>query len=195
MSGSKNPTVNAPVVIGSVSGKRNISSAMDFLLRNRICPVFTPMRKPFSQASIEGNNSVFSRKFWNRIVFSGIKNIDEKLEWFNEASLRYTGYKSLLNEREGSFMPRVYFIRQVREDEATKDGYIDVLNDRVRLPCAYINFFVLAQWDLTNENITVHLEKDETLETIEEVLFPVNKESKRRYPGWYTFIMPSTVSR
>ena len=79
---------NTLAIIGSASGKRNISKTMNFLLENKVYPIFAVPRKPFSQASIEGNNSVFSRKFWNRISFSSLEEIDEKLEWFNEASLR-----------------------------------------------------------------------------------------------------------
>jgi transposase len=113
---------NSLAMIGSASGKRNISTAMSFLLKNTIYPIFAVPRKPFSQASIEGNNSVFSRKFWNRIAFSSLEEIDEKLEWFNKASLTYTGYQSCSYKKETAFVPKVYFIRQVQEDQTTKDG-------------------------------------------------------------------------
>jgi hypothetical protein len=50
-------------------------------------------RRPFSQrASIEGNNSVFLRKFWNRFDFKNVQEIDEKLELFNLASQKYSEY-------------------------------------------------------------------------------------------------------
>ena len=113
-----------------------------------------------------------------------MQEIDEKLEWFNEASLRYTGYQSCTYEKESAFIPRVYFIRQVQEDQATKDGYIDVLNEKVQLSSSYINYFVLAEWDVTNESLAVHFEKDEALETIERVAFLVNTKSRIRYKGW-----------
>ncbi|MFB6215010.1 MAG: hypothetical protein ABEI54_03990, partial [Candidatus Bipolaricaulia bacterium] len=54
---------NAASVIGSMSAQRNISRVMAFLLNNNVHPVYSVPRKPFTQASIEGNNSVFSRKF------------------------------------------------------------------------------------------------------------------------------------
>jgi hypothetical protein len=165
-------------MIGSASGKRNISKAMDFLLTNTIYPIFAVPRKPFSQASIEGNNSVFSRKFWNRITFSSLEEIDEKLKWFNEASLRYTGYTPCSYEKNHDFTPRAYFIRQVKENQGTKDGYIDVLNEKVVLPSSYINYFVLAEWNVTDERHCVHFEKDENLETIERVAFMVNTKTK-----------------
>ena len=81
---------NGLVFIGSASGKRNISRSMNFLLENNVIPVFAVPRKPFTQASIEGNNSVFSKKFWNRFDFKSLKEIDDKLELFNRSSRRYT---------------------------------------------------------------------------------------------------------
>jgi transposase len=170
---------NALATIGSASGKRNISKAMSFLLKNTIYPIFAVPRKPFSQASIEGNNSVFSRKFWNRISFSSLKEIDEKLEWFNEASLHYTGYQSCPYEKNNNFIPRVYFIRQVQDDQKTRDGYIHVLNEKIALPSSYANYFVLAEWDITEEHLSIYFEKDQKSEVIERVTFRINEQSKK----------------
>jgi hypothetical protein len=169
---------NSLAVIGSASGKRNISKSMSFLLESKVYPVFAVPRKPFSQASIEGNNSVFSRKFWNHLSFSSLEEIDEKLQWFNEASLRYTGYQPCVYEKDNTFIPKVYFIRQVQEDQKTKDGFIDVLNEKVYLSSSYINYFVLAEWNVIKENLAIHFEKNECLETIEQVSFLVNTKLK-----------------
>jgi len=68
---------NCLAAIGSASGKRNLSRAMKFLLANQVIPIFAVPRKPFSQASIEGNNSVFARKFWNQIEFQSVAEIDK----------------------------------------------------------------------------------------------------------------------
>lgn len=169
---------NSLAVIGSASGKRNISKAMKFLLEKRIYPVFAVPRKPFSQASIEGNNSVFSRKFWNHLSFSSLEEIDEKLAWFNEASVRYTGYQPSIYENDDTFIPRVYFIRQVHEDQTTRAGYIGILNETVPLPSSYINYFVLAEWNVNKERLIIHFEKDEDLITIEQIPFLINTQSK-----------------
>lgn len=99
---------NCLATIGSASGRRNISQVMYFLLKNQVIPIFAVPRKPFSQASIEGNNSVFSRKFWNRIQFQSGKEVDEKLEWFNASSQEYMGYKppQKVREPKKNFVPR-----------------------------------------------------------------------------------------
>ena len=172
---------NAAVTIGTGSGKRNISRVMNFLLSNQIIPVFSVPRRPFTQASIEGNNSVFARKFWNQRAFTSVEDVDKQLEWFNTDSMQYSGYEPPSSKRRSSeeFVPRVYFLRQVRQmDEFTDHGYIDVLNELIYLPSAYINYFVLAEWDLAQERLFVYLEKDQELESIKNISFRINSSSK-----------------
>lgn len=172
---------NAAATIGSKSGKRTISRVVHFLLCNQVIPIFAVPRKPFSQASIEGNNSVFARKFWNRRTFRSLEELDTTLVAFNEASRNYTGYRPPLPTATSkqTFVPKVYFIRQVRQTSESKDAFIDVLNETVALPKAYINYFVLAEWNLRTEILRVSLEHDNQLEEIEHYPFPINPRSKK----------------
>lgn len=182
---------NGLAVIGSASGKRNVSKAMMFLLDNQVIPIFAVPRKPFSQASIEGNNSVFSRKFWNKIQFKSIQEVDEKLEWFNIASQRYTCYqppmiKHKTNQPENDkphiekdFIPKIYFIRQVKEDkEQTSKAFIDILNQKVFLPKSYINYFMLSEWNLIEETLNIYFEKEQKSKLIKKFSFKINQRSK-----------------
>jgi hypothetical protein len=174
---------NAQATIGTGSGRRCLSRFMVFLLKRKILPVFAVPRKPFSQASIEGNNSVFSRKFWNSHRFRSLHQVDRRLAWFNDASLAYTGYDATKRKRRASkkdFVPRVYFIRQAREDELTGKGMIDVLNETVWLPKTYINYFVLAEWNLVEQQLHVWFEKDEQPRLIKSIGFELNPNSKHR---------------
>ena len=173
---------NAAATIGSGSGKRTISRTVQFLLANQVIPIFAVPRKPFSQASIEGNNSVFARKFWNRRTFANFEELDASLVAFNQASLKYTGYRPPAPKADSqkTFIPRVYFIRQVRETAERTDGFIDVLNESVSLPKAYINYFVLAEWNLSTELLSVYLENDKQLEEIKNSPFPINPTAKRK---------------
>ena len=173
---------NAGATIGSGSGKRTISRTVQFLLANQVVPIFAVPRKPFSQASIEGNNSVFARKFWNRRTFANFEELDASLVAFNQASLKYTGYRPPAPKADSqkTFIPRVYFIRQVRETAERTDGFIDVLNESVSLPKAYINYFVLAEWNLSTELLSVYLENDKQLEEIKNSPFPINPTAKRK---------------
>ena len=176
---------NAAATIGSGSGKRTISRTVQFLLANQVIPIFAVPRKPFSQASIEGNNSVFARKFWNRRTFSSLEEIDTTLVAFNKASRNYTGYQppvAKANSKQ-TFVPKVYFLRQVRQTPEGTDGFIDVLNESVCLPKSYINYFVLAEWNLSTEMLSVYLENDKQLVEIENYLFPINPRSKKNLKG------------
>lgn len=172
---------NSLATIGSASGKRNISKAMAFLLKKQVIPIFAVPRKPFSQASIEGNNSVFARKFWNRIDFKSVKEVDEKIEWFNLSSQRYTGYQSpeIKSKNKKNFIPRIYFTRQVKEDkEQTGKAFIDVLNEKVFLSKSYINYFVLAEWELKKEQLYIYFEKEQQPKMIKKLSFKINPRSK-----------------
>ena len=181
-------TDNCLATIGSASGKRNISRTMKFLLENQVIPIFAVPRKPFSQASVEGNNSVFARKFWNRIQFQNLKEIDEKLEWFNHSSQNYTGYHTpkIKQISKKKFIPKVYFIRQVKEDTKHQGkGCVDVLNDKILLPSSYINYFILAEWNLKEERLYIHFEKDQKPKVVKQLSFKINQRSRER---WTTFI-------
>lgn len=173
---------NSLATIGSASGKRNVSKAMAFLLRKQVTPIFAVPRKPFSQASIEGNNSVFARKFWNRIEFKSIKEVDEKLEWFNLSSQRYTDYQApkIKSKTKKNFIPKIYFTRQVKEDrEQTGKAFIDILNEKVFLPKFYINYFVLTEWNLKQEQLYIYFEKEQKSKMIKKLSFKINPRSKK----------------
>jgi transposase len=171
---------NGPAGIGGGS-PRNLSRAMLFFLKERIVPVFAVPRKPFTQASIEGNNSVFSKKFWNTRFFKTLDELDIQLGWFNEASQRYLRYsKPDATPMNTSFLPKVIFIRQVKEDltfEST--GFIEVLNEKIRLPQEFINYYVLAEWNLVEERLIVNFERDLSSETIHEQIFRINTSNKK----------------
>ena len=168
---------NCLATIGSASGKRNISQTMNLLLKKQIIPIFSVPRKPFSQASIEGNNSVFAKRFWNKTNFQSPTEIDEKLEWFNQSSLAYTNYQSFQTKQleKKDFIPKVYFIRQVKEKNQVPA--IDVLNEVIPLKPAYLNYFVLAEWNLSEEKLNIYLEKEQKSELFQQIDFPINSKS------------------
>lgn len=173
---------NAAAMSGSGSGKRNISRAMASLLKEQIIPIFSVPRRPFSQASIEGNNSVFARFFWNRRHFGSIEDVDTQLGWFNRASRAYYHYLPPHHKKHAhkKFVPRVYFIRQVQEETTRKRtrGYIEVLNERITLPKAYIQYFVLAEWNLREEKLTIYFEKEQKSYAIKQISFQINLRSR-----------------
>lgn len=171
---------NCLATIGSASGKHNLSKTMLFLLKNRVAPIFSVPRKPFSQASIEGNNSVFSRKFWNKERFSSPAHVDNRLETFNRCSCWYTNYQPPAQKAEPpkQFIPRIFFIRQVKEDQEIGKAYIEILNDRVIVRKAFINYFILAEWNLKEEQLYIYFEKEQISTLIRKQSFKINQRSK-----------------
>jgi transposase len=170
---------NAPVTIGSGSAPRTLSRFVRWLLAEEIEPVFAVPRRPFSQASIEGNNSVFARKFWQPRTFHSPREVDRQLLWFNRASLTYTAYTTPPRTRSG-FIPQVHFVRQVQECASGRAVGINVLNTFVLLPRAYTQLFVLATWHLATEQLHICLEREGRTAPLTTIPFPMNPNS--RYP-------------
>jgi hypothetical protein len=168
---------NGPGMSGSNSAVRTVSRFVQFLLTREVTPVFAVPRRPFSQASIEGNNSVFARHFWRRRSFRSTTEVDVQLAWFNEASARYSGYTRPPLTPRPSFAPKVFFIRQVRE--VTPGGAaISVANASVSLSPAYVNLFVLAEWHLGTQQLTVSLERDGALECLTQMPFHLHPKTR-----------------
>jgi transposase len=171
---------NCGATIGSGSGQRTLSRFICFLLSEQVIPIFSVPRKPFSQASIEGNNSVFARKFWNRRIFASRADVRQQLDWFNVASERYSEYVRPAQERtRATFVPQIYFVRQVAADETgARSGFISILNEKISLPAAYINYFVLARWNLAQETLDIHFEKELKTISIKKLRFPINQNAR-----------------
>ncbi|MCH8981162.1 hypothetical protein IH922_04000 [candidate division KSB1 bacterium] len=146
----------------------------------KINPVFAVPRRPFTQASIEGNNSVFARHFWNRREFNTLADVDRQLGWFNNSSLKYTDYQKPDSKKEKTeIVPNLYFLRQIKESESKPgQGCINLLNEEIPLPAEWINFFVVAKWNLKNETLTVFKEQDKQQITLYEKSFLINKTKK-----------------
>jgi hypothetical protein len=161
---------------------RTLTSVVLFLLKEKIIPVFTAPRKPWNQASVEGANSVFSRKFWARFRFQSLSEVDDRLEEFNDAYESYLQYEKphQRTRTKEKFTPQVYFIRKVYEHPESQRGYIDVVKEQVFLPTAYIGLFVLAEWNLRKEKLTVYFEKDNEPVTVIKQNFFLNQMTKKK---------------
>jgi len=167
---------NGFAMSGTAPQPRVLSKLPLWLLQQQVIPMYAVPRKPFSQASIEGNNSVFGRKFWNRFEFRNTTEIKKKLKLFNKASLQYYQYKPSSNsiKNKKKFIPKIFYLRQVREDEKEK-AFIEVANEKIPLPKTYLNYFVMAEWKLKTEKLTIFIEKDEKLKKIKTLSFKLNE--------------------
>jgi transposase len=171
---------NGFAMSGTAPQKRVLSKLALWLLEQGIYPMYAVPRKPFSQASIEGNNSVFGRKFWNRFDFKSTAEIAQELIRFNQESLQYYQYQPpAADEGKKIFTKKIFFLRQVREDEKGK-AFIDVAHDKITLPKTFINYFVFVEWNLEIELLTVFIEKEKQLKKIKSITFTLNPKSKQK---------------
>lgn len=171
---------NCLAFIGSSSGKRSLSKTVKLLFEKQIIPIFTNPRSPWNNGSVEGSNSVFSRNFWNKFIFNSVEEIDEKLSAFNQSSLEQSDYnqKEFKRKAKKKFIPKIYFIRKICEEQQNENGKINILNEKVCLPKEYINLFTLSEWNLKTEILTVLFENEQTQNIIKKIRFKINKKSR-----------------
>lgn len=167
--------------IGSNSAKRTISQTIKYLFDKKIIPIFTNPRSPWNNGSVEGSNSVFARNFWNKFEFSSMEDIDVKLRLFNQSSVEYSDYgqKKIENRAAKEFIPQIYFIRKVHENQQKNgNGEINILNEKIELPNEYVNLYILAKWNLKNEILYVYFENEGKEILIKKLKFTINENSK-----------------
>lgn len=166
--------------IGTASGKRSLSKVVLMLLSMKVLPIFTNPRSPWNNGSVEGSNSVFARNFWNKFVFKSVNEVDRKLKLFNASSLNCSKFskKNFEQTIKKKFIPKIYFIRKVNYDEKKKKGEISILNEKVYLSKAYVNLFVLSEWNLKTEMLKVMFEKEQKKKIVKIIKFKINKKSK-----------------
>ncbi len=155
-----------------------------FLLNLGIKPLYVAPRSPWNNGEVEGFNSVFSRKFWNKLKFTDENEIDIKIKDFN---VSYEKYNTLINNNPEIEKPKyindckdtdfenkevkkfketkIYFLRIVRrkgeKDKESEYGFIDVLKQEIKLPKNLINLFVLCVLDLKLKKLSIHTESED----------------------------------
>ena len=135
---------------------------------------------------MEGFNSVFSKKFWNKLQFSDEQEIDVKINDFNVA---YETYSRLVSnnpepkEKDIKYIDnfknvnlenkcveqfkadKIYFLRIVRrKNDKGSDkeyGFIDILKHEIKLPKDMINLFVFCILDFKSKLLKMNIELDD----------------------------------
>lgn len=195
---------NGFVFFGPSSRKRFLSKTTLFLLMNNVIPIFTAPRKPWNQASVEGANSVFARKFWNRFRFTSTEEIDRRLKDFNLDYQRYLNYqKPGQSEKNPNFSYQVYFIRKVRENPDKSTASIRIGSEEIEVNPAYLNLFTLCQWNLETNSLYIYLQREREkiigqsitksknkspefyLQTIKKIPYELNKASEKKVVDFY----------
>jgi hypothetical protein len=156
------------------------------LLNLGITPLYSARSQPWNNGNIEGYNSVFSRKFWERLRFSDEEEVDVAIHQFN---LEYQKYSQLMGNNvdpgkvkdrrlaEDFELPKtyqeglrkdqpmtIYWLRIVRQrsEKARKNdgGTIELLGEEIELPKTYINQFTLNKLEV-NKNRLLMMVEDE----------------------------------
>ena len=177
--------------------ERHIGKLAFFLLNLGVYPLYIAPRSPWNNGQVEGFNSVFSKKFWNKLQFSDEQEIDVKIEGFNVAYEKYSQLISNnpeINEENIKYMDdfknvnlenkgvehfkadKIYFLRIVRRknDKGNDNeyGFIDILKHEIKLPKDLINLFVFCVLDLKSKLLKINIELDDgSLKEVKSMAF------------------------
>jgi len=154
-----------------------------FLLNIGISPLYTAPRSPWNNGETEGYNSVFSKKFWNKLKFTEEQEIDVEIKKFN---LEYEKYSNLISNNPEIKKPRymsdckkidfenrklnklkkskIYFLRVVRrkgdKGQKKESGFINILGVEIIIPKSYINLYTFSIIDLKKARISINVEEE-----------------------------------
>lgn len=164
---------------------RWISRFICWLLNLGISPVFSAFSKPWNNGSVEGLNSVFTKKIWLQRYHKTLTELDRSIDKLNQEyaakvaaklkaglPLNYSANPKEAKLEPNLFNPTIYFTRQVKSiDEQT---CIRVLKVPVHLPESYLKQFVLAKLNVYKEQLTIYHEtKPGNLQKLKELKFPI----------------------
>ncbi|MBU2259193.1 hypothetical protein KKC44_01170 [Patescibacteria group bacterium] len=135
-----------------------IGRIIKWICHNGSIPVFNAPNSPWNNGAVEGGNSVFDRKFWNRFRFNSVKDIDQKLDAFNEEYRMYLRTecpvpkrpiptpdpRKVLKKNLSFSQPFLFLLRVVRQ------GKIDVVGRSVRIPDQFKGQYVIVQIHMDN---------------------------------------------
>lgn len=168
-----------------------------FLLNIGVSPLYIAPRSPWNNGENEGFNSVFSKKFWNKLQFTDEDEVDIKINDFNIA---YEKYTKLISNNPLNKSPKfisefldinfenrnvdkfkvnnIYFLRIVRrKNEKGSDneyGFINILGKEIKLPKDLINLFVFCALDIKSKRLSIKNELDNgLLKEIKSIKFKI----------------------
>lgn len=181
----------------NLSHDKCIGKLVLFLLNLGVTPLYIAPRSPWNNGENEGFNSVFSKKFWNRLRFTNENEIDIKIKDFNIAYEKYSklisnnpkidnekyidGFNGidLENKHVKKFRSnKIYFLRIVRRKNergsAKEYGFINIMNEEIKIPKDLINLFVFCALDLKSKMLSISTELDNgTLNKVKSIKFKI----------------------
>lgn len=136
---------------------RTLGQLVRFCLACRVIPVFTPERRPASNARVERYNGLWQEKVWQRYRFRSLRHLQRQSQAFQDAYNTYLKRRLIRQGQSHRFqialrpLPQqvglphplrlcrgqIWFIRRVDED-----GHIRILNETIRLSPRHAHEFV-----------------------------------------------------
>lgn len=181
----------------NLAHEKYIGNLAFFLLNLGVSPLYVAPRSPWNNGQVEGYNSVFSKKFWNKLQFTDEQEIDIKIKDFNIAYEKYSqliSNNSKLTENEIKHIDdyrninlenkkaehfksdKIYFLRIVRRKNTKGDkdehGYINILKHEIKLPKDLINLFVFCTINIKKKKLIIKTELENgSLKEIKSIKF------------------------
>ncbi len=155
-------------------GRSFLSGLLIFLLNLDVVLLLLPPREPWSHGSVEGHNSVFARKLWQRYTFSSLDELDQATARLNaqylalqatqvgDQHLPAAGFRRHTRSASPPHNPRgqaLYFVRSVQEVNGCAG--IEVLKLHIPMETAYLSQFVLTRIDLGSQRLDVFFDHDD----------------------------------
>ena len=156
---------NDSAFLGKLSAVGYLGRFTLFLLNLGVVPLHVAQRCPRNNGNVEGFNSVFSKKFWNKLKFKNENEINVAIKKFNIEYELYSeliennpeiGETRLLKDSDIDFkntdvrkfrQTKMYFLRIIRrigtKGEKDETGYINILGREISIDKQYINLFTL----------------------------------------------------
>jgi len=91
---------------------RTIGQLVRFCLACRVVPLFTPERRPASNASVERYNGLWQEKVWQRYRFRTLEDLRERSQAFQKAYNHYLERRLIRQGKSGLFKIRVRYLAQ-----------------------------------------------------------------------------------
>lgn len=183
----------------NLAHKKQIGRLAFFLLNIGITSLYIAPRSPWNNGQVEGHNSVFSKKFWNKLQFTDEDEIDIKIKDFNIAYEKYSQLVSnnpkikeeeikyidnfknvdLENKKAKHFKTdKIYFLRIVKRKNTKEDeneyGFINILKHEIKLSKDFINLFVFCTINIKHKKLTIETELDDgSLKEIKSTRFTI----------------------
>lgn len=181
-----------------LSHKGCIGKVSIALLNLGVIPIYVAPRSPWNNGSVEGFNSIFSKKFWNKLNFSDEEDLSLKIKQFNLEYEKYTDLvgnniavespvyltgqeedKALDNKKVQKFKAnKIIFLRIVRrtgeKGASNEEGFFDILGQQIIVPQSYINLFTFCELIISERKIKIYVEEtDGALSLIKEKHFKI----------------------